>query len=339
MKIKTYKLKLKTLSNLHIGSGETLLTFDYLIDNNKFYYIDENLLTSKLVENNLEDKFINIINNTNYNKYRNLKYIFNQLNIMDYKEITKKIYSGNIAKQRANRNIEKFIRNGNDELYIPGSSIKGFMSNVLKLNQNKAKNLSISDSKVINEKNIFITTVNYFSEIYGKKRKRNPLPKDGQSNYVEFIKPNTEVEFVVKMPEEYLTKFIKNLKIYNNNYYEHFIQHFAETNEKFDYTNFEEHDSYINDNVFRIGKYTNFLLKTEHLNYKYKSEYELFDKLVKGNLRNFFGTRINKRNREMFEKSDDLALYPISMKLSITPNNHYFENGVCKYSFEELKWD
>lgn len=338
--MKKYRLKLRTLSNLHIGSGETLQTFDYVIENNQFHFFDVDLLSSELIKNNLENDFIKAINNITSNRGRDMKQILNGLGYSNHLKFVNRITDGK-AKVDKNKQvklnpIELFIRNGNGDLYVPGSSVKGFMNNILNLSKDEAKNLVISDSNIISEENLFISTINYYNQLYGEENQKNILPKDGQSNYVEFIKPLTEITFIVKMKEDKLNEFIKKLKIFNENYYNNFLSSFESHDEVFNYKDLEDYKSYHNNLVFRLGKYTNFLIKTEHLRRRYNSENnELYYKLRSEKLIKF----PRKFEKKLYAKSEYLKMYPLTLKLSITNKNYYHENGVCEFSFEEIKWD
>jgi CRISPR/Cas system CSM-associated protein Csm5 (group 7 of RAMP superfamily) len=242
--------------------------------------------------------------------------------------------------------IERFIRNKEKEVYVPGSSVKGFISNILKLLNKKDKNnvhisnrLRISDSKPISVNNLFISRVSYYRELYGSKNQR-ALPKDGQSNYVEFIKPGVEIEFNVTIDTDYinLEKFEEELKFFNNNYFDMYQSYYEVSEKPGQFDDLSNNDAMYEGSVFRLGKYTNFLTKTNHLLNKFKgNDYELYYLLKKENqyqrIFNFPKKLKNKLQKQVdFEKR-----YPLALKLSYNPDGYYRENGICSFRFEEIK--
>ena len=50
------KLYLKTITPLHIGNGEELYSLDYVINNNEFFHVSQNLFLQFLKENDLDIK-------------------------------------------------------------------------------------------------------------------------------------------------------------------------------------------------------------------------------------------------------------------------------------------
>ncbi|MCK9234166.1 MAG: type III-A CRISPR-associated RAMP protein Csm5 [Acholeplasmatales bacterium] len=341
MSIKEYKLTLKTLTNLHIGSGETLLSFDYFLGNEQFLFVDDNLLAGELIKRNLENDFIELINKRTSNQSRNIRLVLRELGFDNLNPIVSHIIDGKIKYGKNGKGmfkpIETFIRNGNGDVYVPGSSIKGFISNVLNLSEKEQKEvgnyLSISDSNIIDIKNLWITTVSYYQN--ASDDKKPALPNDGQSNYVEFIKPKTKITFNVKVDTKYidLNLFKENLVNFNYNYHELFERKFEAKNTRGQYNCLDDYDEVYNGDIFRLGKYTSFLLKTDYLSHQYKSGEELFNAVK--SVRRFAGSRKIKQNLE--KKSNQKQRYPLALKVSLIPQGYYTENGICAYNFEEIK--
>lgn len=134
--MKKYKLKGTILSPLHIGTGNQIEPFDYVIKNGKLYRI---LLEDFLYQ--LSDKkrkiFEDIVYGRNLNRIR--KYIIEEIDLEKYSaylvEVTKEIESLYLSKIDDIKNqllIDPFIRTGGENKpYIPGSSIKGAIRTAL----------------------------------------------------------------------------------------------------------------------------------------------------------------------------------------------------------------
>ncbi len=355
--MKKYKLTLKTLSNLHIGSGDITQTFECFYDKNKFSFIDVDKLTEELINNNLEQRFINEILQIRHadqrrNVDRNMKNILTRLGYHNHDMFKKYTVAGqsslNVHGKVVYRPIERFIRNKDEEVYVPGSSIKGFMSNILKLLNKEDENeifianrLRISDSKPISNDNLWITRVSYYQDLYkyDKSKKEKSLPKDGQSNYVEFIKPNVEIEFIVTLDPEYISieKFKEELQFFNSNYYNMYQRRFITEKSLGEFDDLGENDEMYEGNVFRIGKYTNFLLKTEHISNNFGDDNDdgLFELLEEENKKQRLFT-FPKNSKKMREKMEREKRYPLALKLSYNPDGYYRENGICSFKFEEI---
>ncbi|MGI6781390.1 MAG: RAMP superfamily CRISPR-associated protein [Acholeplasmataceae bacterium] len=367
MSIKKYRLTLTTLTNLHIGSGEITQTFECLFKGNKFCFIDENKLIESLISKNLENRFIQAVNPSHSraevkrNLDRNLESILRGLGYSneDLDNLVKYSVDGQaLANEKIiYKPIERFVRNGNGEVFVPGSSIKGFISNVLGLseqdnaNKDMIKNdeslrlsnkLSISDSKPIVNENLWISRISYYQDIYGSKKtkSRNSLPKDGQSNYVEFIKPNVEIVFNIVVDTQYidLTKFNEKLILYNMNYFNLYQRKFVVDSTRGSFDDLSNNDNMYDGKVFRIGKYTNFLLKTNYVLKKYNDNPdELFNLLHQEHQRLRGGLFFFARNRnKMYQKAIDEKRYPLVLKLSYHSDGFYRENGICKFKLEEI---
>lgn len=144
--LKTYKMKLTTLSPIFIGGGEfsdlSQLQYIYNSETKELKIIDESKFIKFLKRTNLLDKFIDYVSKPQYNK--NNKYIsptlsywvnqnFKNKDLDIYKRVEK---LDNITNRNLNY-VRSFIKDKNGKPYIPGSSIKGairtaFLSKLIK---------------------------------------------------------------------------------------------------------------------------------------------------------------------------------------------------------------
>lgn len=129
-KVKVYKVKYQILTPVHIGTGEDLTPFDYVIVNDTFHRIVSDELISSLTPEQL-GKFYDFIKQSNITKLRDL--IVENFNEEKFSKYKLKVFSGVAEKYKRNlKNINNqllispFIRTTDDfKPYIPGSSIKG----------------------------------------------------------------------------------------------------------------------------------------------------------------------------------------------------------------------
>ena len=156
--LKTYKIKLITISPVFIGGGEKLSSLDYLYDFNKgeLKLIDEQKFSKFLQKNNLLDNFINYILNNKFIKLFEWAKTVN-LDLTKY-DIFKKSYKYSKSDNKVRNDINLFIKNNLGHAYIPGSSIKGVIRTAIlqkKLNENpeiKNKYKSIFEQALKNRK-------------------------------------------------------------------------------------------------------------------------------------------------------------------------------------------
>jgi hypothetical protein len=360
MKEKIYKITLTTLTNLHIGSGETIETFDYYIKDNQFCYIDQDKLVDFLIEKDKEEEFTKTILATKRNQDRNIELILNKIGIQNLMPITKYCLNG-LPEQKNNKailtRIDGFIKNSLDRPFIPGSSIKGFISNCLgidirdKKDKLKGNLFSVSDSNELSPDDLWVTKNGYYNHmnldvkdgIYkiGAKPGGKKVLKvnTGQSNYIEFIRPGTKIEFILKIKDNGyfdINKIKESIKKVNKNYQALYQELFYQTvqSDNITYDSLFKNDDYKSGDVFRLGKHTNFLLKTEHIKY-YSDPEKLYSKLE--NLRLIRFPRMKKESlAKLIRHSEDYLLYPTALKVSKTPNYTYKENGVCAYDIEDI---
>lgn len=155
------KFYLKTLTPLHIGNGEELSSLDYVLLQNKFYRISQKQFLEFLVKQKIDvDKYSKWITettnkiyelengqsinkgNSRKDKNQQLSELRKNFNLWEFVKVneTKKLgefknylntlksipFKGEIKQQ-----VRGFIKNGNNEPYIPGTSIKGSIRTAL----------------------------------------------------------------------------------------------------------------------------------------------------------------------------------------------------------------
>lgn len=208
---KIYKMKLKVLSPLFIGSGESYDRCDYIYDGKEIHIIEQDKWIDYLIKNNLLDKFMEKLKtdgkNLEIDKWLELegkdsKEVIKKCCMNKFKAPDMEIFKSNV--------VHSFIKNIEGKPYIPGSSIKGAIvssiigyyikKGVLKNHEvnKKIKGISVSDSTMFELENL---------ELYKKKdkiiindeEKQNELPI-----YRECAKVGTEVEFTIKIDNKLL---------------------------------------------------------------------------------------------------------------------------------------
>ncbi|MEN3039350.1 MAG: type III-A CRISPR-associated RAMP protein Csm5 [Candidatus Kryptonium sp.] len=128
--IKGYKVKYKILTPVHIGTGEELSPFDYVIVDNMFHRISADELISSLSDEQLR-MFYSYIRVNNITSLRSL--IVANFKSEKFSKYSVRVLPGVANKYRENLNninnqllISPFIRTPDSfKPYIPGSSIKG----------------------------------------------------------------------------------------------------------------------------------------------------------------------------------------------------------------------
>lgn len=139
--LKTYKMKITTLSPVFIGGGEfsDLSQLQYVLSGNKLKIVDEAKFMQFLTKAKLLDKFINYVSKPQYNKNGKpisptLSYWINQ----NFPNKDLDIYSkteniGEVTKRNLNY-VRSFVKDKNGKPYVPGSSIKGAIRTALMAN-------------------------------------------------------------------------------------------------------------------------------------------------------------------------------------------------------------
>ena len=133
--LQVFDLILETRSPVFIGCGKSYTKKEYLFDprNNTVSFLDERIFFTYLAEHNLADAYEGyILQGTS----RNLRDFLLNVCRVPQAEINRwtrcRINAGDaLDVHHTLKEIQRFIRNGNDQIYIPGSSIKGALRTVL----------------------------------------------------------------------------------------------------------------------------------------------------------------------------------------------------------------
>jgi hypothetical protein len=204
-KKENFKIKITTLSPIHIGSGEVYEPTNFVIKDEFLYYFDEFLVFDKLIEKSIKipsnDKLMDIHTLSEFFKSQrdfiiNNNLFFYKVNVSkdivhDYENnlnISKSDNENDINQMLILQHIKTINPNTNKfEAYIPGSSIKGALQTVLNLSVEESRDLKISDS----------IGKNVTSQIaWGLRVKKDVISKKTIPQKIEVISNNSQLEFI-----------------------------------------------------------------------------------------------------------------------------------------------
>lgn len=354
--MKIYEISLESLGPVFVGSGEILKKSAYIYDRKegRVYIPDERKMINWIVANNLSNSYENFFY-YNENKTKDLYSWFKLNNVLgSYKKLMK--YSmpvGDLSrdKRKGLNDIQLFIKGGDGKAYIPGSSLKGAIRNILFAEKNRFSNPKyFSDylNKRENIKYIERKSVQEDKESFGRKINERDyedimkylLISDSKpisvedfiivqkidknvkgressiSTFRECIKPGTKIKFQMKIKDEFKMNIedIKSAieKFYNDiDYY--FLQEFG----------IEEREGAF----IYLGGGTGFVSKTSTYSVLGDNE-ESIDIVGK-----ILSQRTDSRHMK-WTKMNNIA--PQALKLT-KYKNEYYEMGLCKISFKEVK--
>ena len=216
----TYKIRLTTLSPVHIGDGEVYEPISYIIDNGYLYHFDEFLVLDKLIEENVNidlKKLEDMATLVEFFKSHKKFIIDNELYISKVSVASDiaKLYDNDYGSSNNQdnsfnqmlilKNISTYNpKNSNFEPYIPGSSIKGALQTILSLSVEDSQKLKISDCIGVNVHNQIAWAV------------RNKIPQK-----LEIISKGSLFEFNISKSnqwsfEELKTKLNTHFKMADN---------------------------------------------------------------------------------------------------------------------------
>lgn len=279
--LKTFKLKLTTLSPIHIGDGTNYEPINYVIKDNFLYYFDEQFVLEKIYESEKrfpsENELLDLYALVAFFRSRSDFIIENNLykNKIEVSSDIKNLYKPDFGTSKNGDDsinqmlILKHISTINPytkklEPYIPGSSIKGSLQTVLNLSVEESQKLKVSDTIGKSVKN----------QIAWSIRKKNGQ-KNGIPQKLEIISNNSTYEFEISKKNSLEFSYIKNLL---HSFYK-----------KADNKLFNRYRVYVKkDNQFllRVGRYCgkNFIVKDLKNKPKTKSVFRKKEKDAKSEL-------------------------------------------------------
>lgn len=158
---KYYKLSLRTLSPVHIGSGEKAGTKDFIFENGEYYFPDMIKLYREIVNHGEQvvdnyDIFLlgqgngnRLINFLKENQIKNRNFGGYKIKAHGYEEAEKQQTDKSpIVKLGRMKEVSLFIKDPYGKPYIPGSSMKGAIRTIL-VNQYFKKDNNRRNSKAI----------------------------------------------------------------------------------------------------------------------------------------------------------------------------------------------
>lgn len=133
--LQVFDLILKTKSPVFIGCGKSYTKKEYLFDPKRHIvsFLDERAMFTYLAEHNLADSYESyMLGNMGRNLWDFLVNIC-KIPTSQINHWTRcRIDAGDaLDDDHTLKEIQRFVRNGNDEIYVPGSSIKGALRTVL----------------------------------------------------------------------------------------------------------------------------------------------------------------------------------------------------------------
>lgn len=327
----TYELTLKTLGPVHIGSGETLTKIDYIFNpfNSRVQFVNQRKLLDFLTENNLLEKFMNEIKFNNKKQF-NLQVFFAENKIPG--RLFSSIFDYSIPAYVKRNNklnyIDKFIRDGKKELYLPGSSLKGalrsvFTSNIYNTEKEKEilRKIKVEDSSPISTESFSV----YQKYDLNKNLEARPL-------FRECLRPDQTIKVRVIIEDSVLSLSEIEERIYEhfNNIYQKWMMGFKDRGMKKNQkvlnllTKLEPNKDRL---ILLLGGGVGFADKTIY--YQNYSKIEAKKKIL---------AKLKKRHPFHYRKINKMPNnVPLALKLTMdTKGNIHYMFGPCEISFEKV---
>ncbi|MGA1845997.1 type III-A CRISPR-associated RAMP protein Csm5 [Deferribacter abyssi] len=171
MKVKTncYKIYIKVLSPIHIGSGDSYIPYEYVIKDGYLFFLDREKLTEIIIQKGKYEDFLNVIDSNNILKIR--KFIYDNF---DNKAVLYKVKVSTLVeneyKERLGQfanierggmrrvinalEIKRFVREKfANQVIIPGSSVKGAIRTaVLSYIASRSQQVNANNSSELEQK-------------------------------------------------------------------------------------------------------------------------------------------------------------------------------------------
>lgn len=329
--IEKYEVSIKVLGPVHIGEGTTLKKQDYIYDyhQSRVHFIDGPKLMKYLKNNGLLEKYHQFLRYPPSERQREsaLKYFLENVGIKksEWSQFTS--FSVFVHQGKGNakggskplNDIQLMVRDGRNEVYVPGSSLKGLIKTALVALHDNDKllyhKLRVSDSESINELNLAI----YEKVDINKTDKPMPL-------YRECIDVGTNIQmqmsiednaFDIKEIEDAIQKFYSN-------YYDKWLS-------GFDYSMIGKQvlkDTAQQDkNIIYLGGGAGFVSKTLHYQKKSKRQ-------AKSDIMDILEKKFYKTYGKMKSIPENV---PIALKATYNQSqNKWLQQGMCQISFNKI---
>lgn len=326
-----YKITLQTLGPVHIGSGETLTKTDFIfnINNEHVQFINKRKLIKFLQEKNLITQYTKYLMNNTASR-ANLFFFFkdHRIHPREWNHIVSyEVMAYRRTAKKYINEINEFVKDGRNDMYIPGSSLKGVLRSIFALdikNQDDEKKfmskIKVYDSPPITKKSFAI----YQKYDVGKKVRTISM-------FRECLKPNVSVEMDFTVEDDTIDLATMKEKIadfYKSIYNKH-ISGFEGTvkgEEYFDEGLIDDQlDPLINDQVIFLGGGVGFVSKTDYYQVyeKEKAKAEVLKELAE--------------KYPLYRKFKKPQNVPIVLKTTRdTMKNQPFLFGPCKIEIEKI---
>ncbi len=132
LKFVRFKVKLKSITPFHIGTGDEYYPVEYVLDEKKLCVIDEVRLLDSVEKAGKLDEFTRLSSSSTSTNKALIEFIRRYANGYRYCDDADDLAFRYISNERSafRAGISKFIRNSSDDrVYIPGSTLKGALRN------------------------------------------------------------------------------------------------------------------------------------------------------------------------------------------------------------------
>lgn len=335
MTIKNYEVVIKTLGPVHIGSGQVMKKQDYIYDfyNSKIYMINGNKLVKFLKRKNLLDTYQNFLKyppkNSRATRGKGLKDYLDAQNVKQsewkaFINYSEKVNHGKKYDTKRLNDIHIMVRDGQNKVYLPGSSIKGAIKTALVSKYDNEKNkdiyskIKVSDSEPIDESHLAI----YQKIDINKSEKPMPL-------YRECVDVDTEIKFKLTIEDEIysINEIEQSIRDFYKNYYDKWLVGFKETKGGRRFALEGGMPDVLNQNILFLGAGAGFVSKTKHYQRRSREQAkrDSFKELTTQFPKIYGNTTVIPSN------------VPIVLKGTTNQSRHTsYQQGMCKISFQEL---
>lgn len=335
MSIKSYKMTITTMGPVHVGSGDILKKQNYIYDffQSKAYIINGPKLLKYLHKKKLANHYFEFLQHPPRNNRENgLINFLDKYNVPknDWNQFTDYTMQVNQGKKHGNKrpkplnDLHTFVRDGRNDVYIPGSSIKGALRTVLNAYYNNElttedySKLKVSDSEIIDKNALAI----YQKIDINKRDQSMPL-------YRECIGVGVHINTMITIEDDIFTiEDIKNaiIQAYNN-YQTKWLEGFHNTPGGRRFSQNGGLPDCSGEPIIYLGAGAGFVSKTEHYQTKPK---ERAKKDSFGVLRNKF-RKVYGKMREIPEN------VPVALKTTYNfARNEWYQQGMCRIEFNNI---